>query len=70
MSQEIDVKTLTQATTDGMTSLALVVARMTDKEQVGALLTRYSNALEQTGENAAGAQLVGEMARVVGQIKD
>lgn len=70
MSDGIDVKTLTQAITDGMTSLALVVARMTDKGKVAALLTRYSNALAETGENAAGAALVGEIARVVGQIKD
>jgi len=67
---KLNIETLAQATTDGMTSLALVIARTTDKQRVSDLLNRYAGALSQTGENNAGAQLVGEMARVVGEIKD
>lgn len=66
----MDIDTLAQATTDGMTALALTVARTTSKAKVIKLLTRYQKALEGTGENDAGAQLVAEMVRVVGEIQE
>lgn len=70
MTKRIDIEALAQATTDGLTSLALVVARQTNRDTTLALLGRYQCALESTGVNDAGAQLVGEMARVVGEIKE
>lgn len=71
MPDKLDIATLAQATTDAVTSLALVIARVTrKKEEVAALLIRYAVALEQSGNNDAGAHLVREMARVVDGIKD
>lgn len=68
--ENLTLETLAQATTDGLSALALTVARQTSKEKTVELLTRYQRALEGTGENDAGAQLVGEMARVVGEIRE
>jgi hypothetical protein len=68
--RQISVATLAQAITDGMSALALTVARQTSKGKTIDLLTRYQSALASTGKNDAGAQLVGEMARVVGEIKE
>ena len=70
MKTRIDVETLAQATTDGLTSLALVVARTTSKERTHELLTRYAEALRTDDGHQHGAALVSEMARVVGLVKD
>ena len=66
----IDLETLAQATTDGLTALALVVARQTGRDGVVAHLERYRAALLSSGKNDAGAALVAEMARVVRAIPD
>lgn len=67
---KLNITTLAQAVTDAMSALALTVARQTSKEKTIELLTRYQSALAGTGRNDAGAQLVGEMARVVGEIRE
>jgi len=67
---KMNITTLAQAVADGMSALALTVARQTSKEKTVELLTRYQSALAGTGQNDAGAQLVGEMARVVGEIRE
>ena len=66
----LSIETLAQATTDGLTALALVVARQTDRDGVAMHLERYRVALLSSGRNDAGAALVAEMARVVKAIPD
>jgi len=70
-NNRIDTPTLAQATTDALTALALVVARVTQKKgEMIERLNHYAGALEKSGQNDAGAQLVREMARVVNEIRD
>ena len=44
--------------------------RLTDKQRTIELLNRYSAALAQSGDHDAGAEMVAEMARVVGEIRE
>lgn len=64
------IETLRQAVTDALAAVALVQARTTDKDAVQCLYQRYAEALKSDNDHTAGAALVAEMARVVGEIKD
>ena len=66
----MDIDTLRQAVTDALAAVALVQARTANKENVQRLFHRYAKALDEDADHAAGAALVAEMARVVGEIKD
>lgn len=66
----MDIETLRQAVTDALAAVALVQARTTGKGKVQRLFQRYAQALENDADHEAGAALVAEMARVVGEILD
>lgn len=66
----MDIDTLSKAVADAFASVALVQARTTNRDQVQKLFVRYAAALKTEPGHEAGAALVAEMARVVGEIAD